>query len=164
MSLHRRAHDAVDTVGLGEFCQTGGLLGNGQLDADFAQRILVHARKHGDGDELGAVLARLLGTLTAGGEHGTRAQAVNRKQVGTGKRGRTGGTAHLMRDVMELKVEEDLEAQVLKGLDDLGTLGVIERHAHFKPGGMARKLMGELERTLTVAVEGNDNAVAGIGL
>ena len=29
---------------------------------------------------------------------------------------------------------------------------------------MARKLVGELERTLTVAVEGDDNAVAGIGL
>ena len=89
---------------------------------------------------------------------------MNRKQVGTGKRGRASGTAHLMRNVMELKVEEDLEAQVLKGLDDLGTLSVIERHAHFKPGGMARKLMGELECTLTVAVEGDDYAVAGIGL
>ena len=65
---------------------------------------------------------------------------------------------------MELKVKEDLKAQVFKGLDDLGTLSVIERHAHFKPSGMARKLMGELERTLTVAVEGDDNAVAGIGL
>ncbi len=65
---------------------------------------------------------------------------------------------------MELKVEEHLEAQVLKGPDDLGALSVIERHAHLEPGGMARKLMGELERTLTVAVEGNDNAVAGIGL
>ena len=29
---------------------------------------------------------------------------------------------------------------------------------------MARKLVGELERTLTVAVEGDDNTVAGIGL
>ena len=29
---------------------------------------------------------------------------------------------------------------------------------------MTRKFMGELECTLTVAVEGNDNAVAGIGL
>ena len=29
---------------------------------------------------------------------------------------------------------------------------------------MARKLVGELERTLTVAVESDDNAVAGIGL
>mgnify|MGYP007050593605 FL=1 len=27
---------------------------------------------------------------------------------------------------------------------------------------MARKLVGELERTLTVAVEGDDNTVAGI--
>ena len=29
---------------------------------------------------------------------------------------------------------------------------------------MARKLVGELERTLTVAVESDDHAVAGIGL
>ena len=29
---------------------------------------------------------------------------------------------------------------------------------------MARKLMGELERTLTIAVKGDDNAVAGVGL
>ena len=29
---------------------------------------------------------------------------------------------------------------------------------------MTRKLVGELECTLTVAVEGDDNAVAGIGL
>ena len=65
---------------------------------------------------------------------------------------------------MELKVEEDLEAQALERLDDLGTLGVIERHTHLEPNGMTRKLAGELERTLTVAVEGDDNAVAGIHL
>ena len=65
---------------------------------------------------------------------------------------------------MKLKVKKDLKAQVLKGLDDLGTLGVIERHANLEPGGMARKLVGKLERTLTVAVEGDDNTVAGIGL
>ena len=69
-----------------------------------------------------------------------------------------------MRNVMELKVEEDLEAQVLKSLDDLGALSVIERHANLEPGGMTRKLVGELERTLTIAVEGDDYAVAGIGL
>ena len=63
---------------------------------------------------------------------------------------------------MELKVEEDLKAKVLKGLDDLGALSVIERHADLEPSGMARKLVGELERTLTVAVEGDNNTVAGI--
>ena len=129
-----------------------------------AQRILIHAREHGDGNELGAVLARLLGTLTARSEHGARTQAMDREQVGTGKRGRTGGAAHLVRNVMELKVEEDLKAQVLERLDDLGALGVIERHADLEPSGMTRKLVGELECTLTVAVEGDDNAVAGIGL
>ena len=59
---------------------------------------------------------------------------------------------------------KDSENLLFERLDDLGTLGVIERHAHLEPGGMARKLMGELERTLAVAVEGDDNAVAGIGL
>ena len=102
--------------------------------------------------------------LAAGSEHGARTQAVNREQVGTGKRGRTGGTANLMWNVMELKVKEDLKAQVLKGLDDLRALSVIERHTNLEPGGMARKLVGELERTLTIAVEGDDYAVAGIGL
>lgn len=63
VSLHRRAHDAIDAVGLSELCQAGGLLGHGRLDADLAQGILIHAREHGDGDELGAILARLLGTL-----------------------------------------------------------------------------------------------------
>ena len=69
-----------------------------------------------------------------------------------------------MRNVVELKVEEDLKAKVLERLDDLGALGVIERHADLEPGGVARKLTGELERTLVVAVEGDDYAVAGIGL
>ena len=69
-----------------------------------------------------------------------------------------------MRNIVELKVEEDLEAQVLERLDDLGAFGVIERHADLEPGGVTRKLTGELERTLTVTVEGDDNAVAGIGL
>ena len=63
---------------------------------------------------------------------------------------------------MELEVEEDLKAQVLERLDDLGALGVIERHTDLEPSGMTRKLVGELECTLTVAVEGDDNAVAGI--
>ena len=57
-----------------------------------------------------------------------------------------------------------MKAQVLERLDDLGTLSVIERHADLEPGGMARKLVGKLERTLTIAVESDDNAVAGIGL
>lgn len=87
---------------------------------------------------------------------------MDRKQVGTGKRSRAGSAAHLMRNVMELKVEEDLKAQVLERLDDLGTLSVIERHADLEPGSMTRKLVGELERALTVAVEGDDNTVAGI--
>ena len=69
-----------------------------------------------------------------------------------------------MRNIMELEVKEDLKAQVLERLDDLRTLGVIERHADLEPGGMARKLVGKLERTLTIAVESDDNAVAGIGL
>ena len=69
-----------------------------------------------------------------------------------------------MRNIMELKVKEDLKAQVLERLDDLGTLGVIERHTNLEPGSMARKLVGELERTLAVAVESDDYAVAGIGL
>ena len=33
VSLHRRAHDTVDAVGLSELCQAGGLLGHGRLDA-----------------------------------------------------------------------------------------------------------------------------------
>ena len=69
-----------------------------------------------------------------------------------------------MRNVMKLKVKENLKAQVLERLDDLGTLGVIERHANLEPGGMTRKLVGKLERTFTIAVESDDNAVAGIGL
>ena len=69
-----------------------------------------------------------------------------------------------MRNIMELEVKEDLKAQVLERLDDLRTLGVIERHANLEPDGMARKLVSKLERTLTIAVESDDNAVAGIGL
>lgn len=128
---------------------------------------MVHTREHGDGNELGtttANLGSLLRPLAAGREHGTGTQTMHGQQVRTGERGRTSGSAHLMRDVVELKIQENLEPTFIELANDLRTFGIKERHAHLEPLGVPGQGIGKLEGAGTVAVDGDDNAVAGVRL
>ncbi len=86
------------------------------------------------------------------------------EQVGTGESRGAGRSAHLMRDVVELQVEEDLETALVELTDDGGPLGVEQRHADLQPGGMAGERIGKLDGAVAVAIDRNDDAVAGIGL
>ncbi len=74
------------------------------------------------------------------------------------------GAVDLEGDVVELEVEEDLEAAVVHGPDHLGAVGVIKGHAHLDPAGLTRKQVSQAEGLVAVAVEGDDNGVAGLFL
>ena len=122
LRLHGRAHDAVDAVALREHGEARGLVGDGGLDADLAERILVHAGEHGYRDQAGTVPAhgcRIFGAFATGGKHVPGPQTVNGEQISPGKGRRTGGPAHLMRNIVELEVEEHLEPTLFERADDL---------------------------------------------
>ena len=65
LSLHGRADDAVDAVALGEHGKARGLVGHGRIDADLGQRVLAHAREHGNRHEIRAIAADLGGLIGA---------------------------------------------------------------------------------------------------
>ena len=74
------------------------------------------------------------------------------------------GAVDLEGDVVELEVEEDLEATVVHVPDHFGTIGVIKGHAHLDPACLAREQVGQTEGLVAVAVEGDDDGVAGLFL
>ena len=86
------------------------------------------------------------------------------QQIGAGERRGTGRTAHLMRDVVELEVQEHLETALVELAHDLRALGVEQRHANLQPGGMTGQRIGELDGAVTVAIDRDDNTVAGVCL
>ena len=65
-----------------------------------------------------------------------------------------------MRDVVELQIEENVEAKLLERLHDLRTLSIVERHAHLEPLRMAAKLDSKAKRRCRIAIESDDHAVA----
>ena len=86
------------------------------------------------------------------------------EQVGAGECRGASSAAHLMRDVVELQVEEDLETALVELADDGGPLGVEQRHADLQPGGMTGQRIGKLDGAVAVAIDRDDDTVAGIGL
>ena len=85
-------------------------------------------------------------------------------QVSTRERRGPYGAADLMRDVVHLQVEEDLEPALLEGSHDGRPLGVEERHADLHPLGATFELLAQGERLLAAAIQRHDHAVSGFGL
>ena len=70
-----------------------------------------------------------------------------------------------MRDIVELQVKKDIEAELLERLHNLRSLGIVERHADFKPLRVAAQLHRKAKRGRRIAVERDDDAVAsGLGM
>ena len=67
---------------------------------------------------------------------------------------------HLVRDVVELQVEEHVETAALEHLHDGRALGVVQRHADLEPLRVALQLVGKGYGLPGVAVERHDDAVA----
>ena len=86
------------------------------------------------------------------------------EQVGAGECRGAGRATHLMRNVVELQVEEDLETALVELADDGGALGVEQRHADLQPGSMTGQRIGKFDGAVAVAIDRDDDAVAGIGL
>ena len=71
-----------------------------------------------------------------------------------------GRAAHLMWDIVELEVEEDLESELTELAHDVRSLSIEERHTHFEPCRMPAELSCEFKSPRTVAVQGDDDALA----
>ena len=65
-----------------------------------------------------------------------------------------------MRDIVELQVQEYLEAALFQGVHDGRAVGIEQRHADLHPRGLALQLVGQLEGLFDVAVQSDDDAVA----
>ena len=89
---------------------------------------------------------------------------MDRKQVCTGESGRACSTLDLMRNVIELKVQENLETKGLELLDDGRALGIVERHADLDPGGLTGKSMSQFQGSIAIAIERDDHAVACVSI
>ena len=64
-----------------------------------------------------------------------------------------------MRDIVELEVQKDVEAQILERLDDGGALRVVQRHAHLEPARLAGEQPRQALGLGGVAVQGDDDAL-----
>ena len=51
------------------------------------------------------------------------------------------GTLHLMRDIVELEIQKDLEAELVEVTDDSGAASLVERHANLYPTGVSGKFI-----------------------
>ena len=108
-----------------------------------------------------AVLRRaLLGAALARLHHGGAAHGVHGEHVGPAGRRRARRALHLVRDVVELQVEEHVETSALEHLHDGRALGVVQRHADLEPLRVALQLVGKGYGLPGVAVERHDDAVA----
>ena len=82
------------------------------------------------------------------------------EHVGPAGRRRARRALHLVRDVVELQVEEHVETAALEHLHDGRALGVVQRHADLEPLRVALQLVGKGYGLPGVAVERHDDAVA----
>ena len=131
------------------------------LDTDGVQLGLVHGGQDRDGEEL-AVRQGDIGRLAGSGDHlgttggvegeegtGTTLEALHRRGDGVG-------------NVMQLEVEEDLEAQGMEFVDDARTMTREELQAEFHPGEVAGQGASQGQGfLLRFDVEGEDQAATG---
>ena len=133
---------------LGQLCEAEDLLGGGGGDADAGQFVRVHAGEDGDGEE--AWGAGGAGGFGCGGHHGGAAAGVDGEEGGSGLGGGADGAGYGVGDVVELEVEEDVEAAVAELVDDAVAGGVVELHADLEPLAGFAEAVDQIERLLFV--------------
>ena len=65
---------------------------------------------------------------------------------------------------MELEVQEHLEPPVFELADDGRPLGIEQRHTDLEPDGVTRQRIGELESTVSIAIDRDDDSVASLSI
>ena len=140
------------------------LLGQGPGDARGRKSLGAHGGEHRDAEgrrHVPAIIRRaLLGAALTRFHHGGAAHGVHGEHIGPAGRCRARRALYLMRDVVELQVEEHVEAAALEHLHDGRALRVVQRHADLEPLRVALQLVGQGYGLPGVAVERHDDAVA----
>ncbi len=115
-------------------------------DADSVELGGIHAGENGDGEELGS--ARNGCCFGCCANHRFASTGVNRQQGSTAVRDRANGSSDGVGNVVELEVEEDLEAAMAQGFEQRIAGGVEEFHADLEPAASAIEAVDEIERRL----------------
>ena len=156
--LFRGADEAGDARGFGETAQAENLVGWRCGDADAVELFGVHAGEDGDGEEARGV-GGLCG-LCCGGHHGGSACGVDGEEGGSGLRDGVDGGGYGVGDVVELEVEEDVEAAIAELFDDLVASGIVELHADLEPlAGLFERVHEPESLGGGRVVEGHDEAI-----
>ena len=133
-------------------------LGRSVSDADASQFGRVHAGQDGDGEE--ARGAGSGGGFGGGGHHGGSASGVKGQERGSGGGCGADCPGNGVGDVVELEIEEYVEAAVAEVLDEGVAGGVVEFHPYLEPLAGVAQRVDEVERLAGVGhVEGYDQAV-----
>ena len=145
---------------LGESGEAEDLLGGGGGDADAGEFVRVHAGEDGDGEK--ARRAGGGGGLGCGVHHGGASAGVDGEEGGSGVGGGADGSGYGVGDVVELEVEEDVEAAVAKLLHDGVAGGVVELHPDFEPLTSLAEAVYQLHRLVFVSdIQRHGEAVFG---
>ena len=137
--FERGADEAAEAGVDRELTEAGDLDFRGGGDADFAEAEGVHRGEDGDAEEEKVGLGLLLGGA-GGGHHFASAAGVEREHA-DGQRGEGfDGFGDGVWDVVELEVEEDVEALVGDGLHVVGAVGGEHLEADFDPAKGAAQL------------------------
>jgi len=115
----------------GELCEAEDLVGWGSGDACACELSGVHAGEDSDGEETRG--AGCFCGFRCGGHHGGASAGVEGEEAGSGLRGGADGSGYGVGDVVELEIEEDVEAAVSELADDCVAGGVVKLHADFEP-------------------------------
>ena len=111
--------------------ETEDLICRGRRDADAGEFVRVHAGEDGDCEEAGR--AGCSCRFGCGGHHCGAAAGVDGEERRSGLRGGANGASDGVGYVVELEIEEDVEAAVAELLDDAVAGGVVELHADLEP-------------------------------
>ena len=101
-----------------------------------------------------------LGALLRRSHHVDAAHRVHGQHIGPAAGRGVRGALHLVRNVVELEVEEHLEAALLERVHDGRAVRVEQRHSHLHPRRLALQLVREVEGLFDAAVERHDHAIA----
>src|SRR6185312_7045602 len=113
------------------------------MDACGVELGCIHAGEHGNREQ-----ARGTGGsrgFSSGGHHDWATGGVKCEKGSSSLRGGADGSGHGVGDVVELEIEEDVEAAVAERLDESVAGGVVKLHAYLEPSAAAGELVYKIE-------------------
>lgn len=143
-----RADDAVETRFAGQRGKADDLVVRGAANADIIEIGRVEAGEHGDADHLGRASRDRLGLF----HHRAAARSVDGQDRGFERTQRLDRLGNGVRDVMQLEVEEDRQAELRHFVHPVMAVGAEEFEAELQPADMVAHPLRQRQRGIEVGV------------